>query len=222
MVSTFLHFIQIFILALIGYGLYKSYVKGDFKDKEIKEFAIVFFIFALYQLFLSAMLFTDNLRIAAWSYNIAIFLFFIMLAYAWRIPLSLSGINTKKIRLLLGILLAVGLTIVMIQIYDFRLPVIHSSGLIFWNANPVTAWITRLAGFLVGITWVYVFSKKFLKHLGKTEKIKNILIIATAFMFGITSLMYFHNNYFLTLAAFCTKYIGLLSISILLLIPKHK
>jgi hypothetical protein len=222
MVSTFLHFIQIFILALIGYGLYKSYIRGDFKDKEIKEFAVVFFIFAFYQLFLSAMLFTDNLKIAAWSYNIAIFLFFIMLAYAWRIPLSLSGINTKKIRLLLGILFAVGLTTVAIQIYDFRLPIIHSSGLIFWNANPVAAWIARLAGFWVGMTWVYVFSKKFLRHLGRIEKFKNILIIITAFMFGITSLLYFHSNYILTLAAFFTKYVGLLSISILLLTPKNK
>lgn len=216
----FLHFAQIFIMAFIGVRLYLSFRNDNSRNKAIKDMAIFFFIFTFYQILLSTIMLTENKSIIIYSYNISMFLFFAMLIFAWKIPFLLFGFDFKKINFLLAFMAVAGFLVVAVHLYDVRMPNLHPSGLIFWNSNLLAKWLTRLSALSVGITWVYIFSKKFLKHLGATYKTKNLFIILGASMLGFSSIFYFSNNYFLNLIAFLSKLIGILFIAALFLFSK--
>lgn len=216
----YLNIAQIAISAILSGILYRSYLRKGSQNKEIKNFAIFFLIFTAYHIPLSVLKSTSDPILLAWFYNFAILLFFLMLIFAWKISLSLLSLSQKNIDVLLGILSVFGLLAIAVQIYDFRLPIVYSPYLLFWNANAFASWITRISGLLVGGTWVYVFSRKFLLHLNMAEKLKNSLLILMAAMFAISSLLYFTNNYRLTISAFVFKFMGFLSITAAVLISR--
>ena len=202
---------------LIGAGIYNAYRWGGHVNKQLRDFSVFFILLGVYRLFLSSPLFSDSLIVMQWSYNVAIAVFFVMIAVAWKIPLSILKLNARRIQILLKSLMAIGLVVVLIQICDPRLPIIDPSGFIFWNANPFAAWTTSLAGFLVAMIWVYTFSKNFSSNISLVEKFKTVLIIATAFLLGISSLTFFSSHHFLiTLISFAI--VSVSSICILLVI----
>jgi len=217
--SGILHLAYTSFSLLIAIGIYSAYRRGGSANKQLRDFSLFFLLFSVYRLFLSSSLLSNNLIVMQWSYNAAIVIFFVMVSVAWKIPLSILGLDIKRTRALLGFLMIVGLVVILIQIYDPRLPIMDSSGFIFWNANPFAAWITSLAGFLVAMTWVYTFSKNFPGNINPIEKLKTALIVAAAFMIGIGSLTYFHScHLLLTLATFVVIFISSVCLLLVILI----
>ena len=221
--SGILHLIQVSFALLIGVGAYNAYRQGGSVNKRLRDFSVFFFLFGVYRLFLSSLLFLDSLVIAQWSYNAAIAVFFVMISIAWKIPLSILGLNIKRIWTLSWSLMAIGLIVILIQVYDPRLPIIDSSGFVFWNVNPFAAWITSLAGLLVAITWIYTFSKNFSSNISPIEKLKTVLIIVAAFMIGVSSLTYFCSHHFLViLTSFASALVGSVCVLLVILISLLK
>jgi len=131
-----------------------------------------------------------------------------------RIPFSILGLKTEKIKKLQKLIISLGLLVILIQIYDSRLPIIGLL-MIDWNTNPFAAWITGLVGFLVGMIWVYAFSKNFSSLVNLSEKIKAVLIIIAAFTLGLYSLFYYIDLFVFILAlisSFCVLAIILISL----------
>jgi len=217
--SGILHLAYTSFSLLIAVGIYSAYRRGGSANKQLRDFSLFFLLFSVYRLFLSSSLLSNNLIVMQWSYNAAIAIFFVMISIAWKIPLSILGLNAKRIRILLGSLMVIGLMVILIQICDPRLPIMDSSSFIFWNANPFAAWITSLAGFLVAMTWVYTFSKNFSGNIDPIEKLKTALIVAAAFMIGIGSLTYFHScHLLLTLTTFVVMFISSVCLLLVILI----
>ncbi len=191
MISSLLHLIYTLFAFLIGAGIYiyNAYKREGSKNKYLRDFSIFFVLLGIYHLFLSSFLFSNNLIVIQWSYNIALMVFFVMIAVILRIPFSILGLKTEKIKKLQKLIISLGLLVILIQIYDSRLPIIDF--FIYWNANPFAAWITGLVGFLVGMIWVYTFSKNFSSLVNSSEKIKAVLIIIAAFTLSLSSLFYY-------------------------------
>ena len=221
MISGVLHLIFVLFAFLIGGGIYNAYRRGGYVNKQLRDFSVFFLLLSVYRFFLffPLLFFSDNLNVAYWSYNAAIFVFFVMISVALKVPLDILRLKTKTIRIILASLVSIGIMVVSAQIFYPRLPIIDLSGFVFWNANPFAAWITSLAGFLVGMTWAYTFIKNFPKDVNLPEKIKTVLIIITAFTLGIGSLIYFpfhHSS--VTLAAFAIVLVSSLCILAVILI----
>jgi len=149
MISGLLHLIFLLLAFLIGVGIYSAYKRGGSKNKQLRDFSAFFILLGVYRLFLSSPLFSDSLIVMQWSYNAAIILFFVMIVVVLRIPLSILGVKAEKIKKSQKLLISLGLLVILVQICDPRLPIIDSSGFVFWNANPFAAWTTSLVGFLV-------------------------------------------------------------------------
>lgn len=211
MLSAIFDFLYIFPSLLTSLFIFIAYKKGGSLNKQIRVFSLFFLLFSLYRSFLAVFNFTSDLIIGAWSYNIAIIIFYIMIVLVWQISFDLLGLSRTKQNFLLSTMAIVGILVFDIQIYDFRLPIIHSSGLIFWNTTPIAAWITALSGFLVGMTWVYAFLKNLKNTRNRIAKIKSVSIIFTAFMLAVSSLTHFHSQkYYLLIFSFITAFLGFL------------
>jgi len=222
--SGILHLICASLALLIGIGIYNAYRQGGSANKRLRDFSVFFLLFGVYRFLLSSLFFSDSLVVAQWLYNVAIAVFFVMISITWKISLSILGLKIKRIWTLLGVLMTIGLIVILIQVfYDPRLPIIDSSGFVFWNANPFAAWTTSLTGFLVAITWMYTFSKNFLSNISSAEKLKTILMIVATFMIGVSSLTYFCSHHFLvTLASFATAFAGSVCFLLIILISLLK
>ncbi len=207
MISAALHFLYIYFAGIASLGIYFSYRKS--KSKKLKNFSLFFFSLAIYQLFLSLFIFFKDLSIVAIGYDVAIIIFFITISFAWKVPLSIFGLTTKKIKLLTVILFAVGFLVFAYQLYDLRFPIIDKSGFIFWNANPITATISSLAGFIVAMSWVYAFFKNLKYSKSLIEKAKTFFIFFGALTLGISSLIYYpSHSLILTISSFIAAFIG--------------
>lgn len=223
MITVILHFFAFFLSLVLFIGVYSSYLRGRSANKQLKDFSFFFLSFAGYQIFMSSYLFIKDLTIVSYSYNIAILFLFIVLAYALK--LSLSLINFKHIKGVISFVFLAGIAIIFVQFYDFRLPILHESGFILWNANPWAAWATSIMSMFTASILAYVF----LKNMYKADKIgmlKNALLIVMAVAFGLSGIFYFHPNYTLTVAAFVSHlfafFAALLFVALPFAVEKHQ
>ncbi len=221
MVSGIMHLIFLILALIIGAGIYGAYRRGKSKNKQLRDFSLFFILLAAYRfcLFFPLIFLGGDLEIAYWSYNLAILIFFMMSSVAFKISLNILKLNAKKIKFYLITLLSVGGITVLAQVICPRLPIIDSSGLVFWNANPFSAWATSLSGFFVSMIWVYTFIENFPSNVGLLEKTKTILIIITAIFLGISSLAFYpFNNHLATIITFITIFISSVCILLAILI----
>lgn len=212
MLSSTLYLSFIVLTALVSVGLFHAYLRGGKQNKYLKNFSIFFALFAFYRFFLSAYFFTESLEVASHGYNIAILIFFGMVVIVMDIPLSMLGFSSKDKKIAEKSMLLLGAMVVAIQFADPRLPTIHPSGIVVWNSNPLAYLITSLAGFLVGMLWVYTFGKNFKNNLSTFEKTKTILIIFSAFFTALSALTHYYPNYYSVLFSFGAAFLGCVSI----------
>jgi len=180
---------------LISFLLFQSYKREGKKNKNLRDFSVFFLLFAFYRVFLISYLFTDNLKSVALNYDIAVMLYFIMVAIALKIALSFLKANFQLTISLIGSLLFIGASVVFYQIITLNIPEITPThGIVFWNVNPIALYITGMSGFIVAHFWVYIFYLNFRKGQNKLSKLKSFLIMISSSAFGFSSLTYFSPN----------------------------
>ena len=192
MLVSISHIIFTFLSIVIAAGVFGSYIGGHSKSKKLKRFAIFFVLFASYQLFFSYFLFFDNLYFAAWSYNLAIIVAFIMFAFILSVILSILGVTRRNRSMVYLFVLLTGVAVVGMQIYDFRLPVVKESGFIDWNANKLAARMTSLSAFLISLIWVYALLVNISSFHGHPRKLKAILLASGGLSLGLSGLTTYH------------------------------
>ena len=217
MLAASMHFILAFIAIAAFLGVYRSYIKSGRTNQQLYNFSRFFAFFVFYQLFLSSYLFTKDLKAVNIFFNLGIFSLFLVLFYALKTVLPMFGISQEKQNLLPKLLIFIGLAVVGWQFYDFRLPILHSSGLILWNPNPWLAWITGAVTIAVAAAWFFVLGKNIKNFVGMA-KIKSAFVFLMAFSFGLSGIFYFHPNYYMTIAAFITHILGFVFALITLII----
>lgn len=198
-----------FLSIIIAAGLMGSYTGGGSRNKKLKNFSIFFFLFALYQLLLSYFLFFDDLYIAAWSYNLAIAVDFIMMAFILSIILELFGVSDRNRNIFYPIVLMIGILVVSIQVYDLRMPILQDTGIVDWNANKLASRITSLTAFLIALFWAYGLLKNFSYLEDNYQKVKDSLLAVGGLFLGLSALTTYH-SYEKTIAIFShgTAFIG--------------
>lgn len=104
-----------------------------------------------------SLLFSQQLRILAWAYSLSIFLGLMAIFYSLELPIFTANPRIKKYlpatTWLVGL---ISIMILLIQIIDFRLPIVNANGVIFWNLNPVAAWLSSTLVLLFTLTWAYL------------------------------------------------------------------
>lgn len=217
MLTATIHFIMAFIAIVAFLGVYISYIKSGRTNQQLYNFSYFFAFFVFYQLFLSSFIFTKDLKIVSIFFNLGISSLFLVLFYAFKTVLPMFGTSQEKQNLLPKLLMFVGLAVVGWQFYDFRLPILHSSGFILWNSNPWPAWTTSIACFSLAMASVFILGKNIKNFIGMA-KAKNIFVVLMFFAFGLSGIFYFHPNYYMTIAAFITHIPGFIFALITLII----
>lgn len=104
-----------------------------------------------------SILFSRQLTILAWAYNLSIFLGLTGIFYSLELPIFEANPLIKKY--LPAATWLVGLTsiaILLIQMVDFRLPIVNANGVIFWNLNPMAAWLSSALVLIFTLVWAYL------------------------------------------------------------------
>lgn len=224
MISALLHLFSVPFIVISGILAYSYWKKGGFR-KSILNYLFVFFLFiAAYQFFLSLpFLLTKNLFLTAWGYNLAIVFVFLIAVPIFRMEFDLLGVSEKRSNFFQVLYLLVGVAVIVIQAYDFRLPIVHESGFIFWNANPVAAWISSFAAFILSMALVVVILKNRPENLTFLEKLKTTLFITASIATSLSVLIYYPaHNLLQVILAFAAAYLGFALFMVTLLIPRRE
>ncbi len=225
MLSIILHSI-LAILTTFGVVVFYCILRKGKKENPIMKNIFLFYAFLLgyhLSLILPFLFSGGDLKTMAWGYNLAVVFLFLLVSAFLVVEFNILGFSRKKSRTILVSFMSVCLFVVLLQIYDFRLPIILPSGFILWNANLAGAWITALAGFVAAMTFVAISLRNWPANLNFNEKLKNTLLIIGLFSFGISSIMHFPARSFTQiLLAFVFIYAGTIFFTAAFLVPKKK
>lgn len=205
------------VCALTSILLFRSYKKSG--NKNLRDFSIIFLLLGLYLIVLISYVLVDDLKIIALSYDIAVAIYFIMVAVGLKVALSFLEISFRTSLISIGSLLLVGVGVVTYQVIFPSIPEITDiPGLVLWNVGIPTLLITGLAGLIVGNIWAYVFYLNFVNSKIKMSKIKSFLIMISSSALGFSSLTYFYQSELTFYASFVFGLIGVvgfLSVAVL-------
>ncbi len=212
----FLYAIASFIIGLLI--LFFVWTKKTKLNNNVVYFAYFFILFAVYRILLASYLFIDDIFLIKEFYIIGIIVFFGMITLMELVALKMLQVEYLMRKIIFLFMFLLTSVVTFLQVYNFRLPIINRKGFVLWNMDIWSSWITSLSGFMVAMTWAYVFSRNIMKGRNKTDKIKNHLIVITAIFLGIASLAYFHSNYYSLIIAFFSAFGGIISMVIFLII----
>ncbi|NOY35769.1 MAG: hypothetical protein GXP44_02530 [bacterium] len=225
MLSIILHSI-LAILTTFGVAVFYFILRKGKKENSIMKNIFLFYSFLLgyhLSLILPFLFSGGDLKTMAWGYNLAVVFIFLLVSAFLMVEFSILGFSRRKSRTVIAFFMSICLFVVLLQIYDFRLPVILSSGFILWNANLAAAWITALAGFVAAMIFVVVSLRNWPANLNFNEKLKNVLLVIGLFSFGVSSIMHFPARGFTQiLLAFVFIYAGTIFFTAAFLVPKKK
>jgi hypothetical protein len=225
MITFVLHFLLALLNVVGAVAAYSIWSRKDFRRVVMGHLFLFFTFFIGYHLSLSLpfWFFSQNLIALAWGYNVAIVFLFLLLAPMYSIMVfQIIGVPMKKIGFCIWMLLLLGLVTSLIQIYDFRLPIIDSSGFIIWNNNPVAGAISFLAGAMIAVSWLIIFLKNKPADLKTTDKIKAYMYTVGGMMFSLASIYFIARNILTVVLAFIFVFIGTVLMNSLVLIPEKK
>lgn len=219
MISAILHLILAFLTSIGAVGIYYKFVR---KGGHIKDFFWFYVFFTAYHLFLSLPFFltSGNLTIMAWGYNFAILSLFIFLAPVIMIEFQIINMPKRKRKILISSFLLSGLIAVLLQVFIFRLPIIHESGFIIWNANILSKLIATLAAVLTSLSWSLFLFKNWPKNISFVEKLKTVFLGTGAFVFALACVYFSAYNVAMVISAFIFVSIGTVLSTACFLIPK--
>lgn len=224
MTTTILHFILAIFTAIASVITYSLWHKGNFQDINKKRFFIFFVFFTAYHLCLSLpyLFLQKNLTAMSWGYISAIVFLFLFCLPMWKLILGLANVSTKATKFIIGIFLLIGLLGFFIKIYDFQLPIIHSSGLIIWNADLISAWLTFICVGTLPFSFFVFFFKNYPKNLGFDEKLKTIFFGGGGLTYSLACVYFIAWNVDMVISAFILVTLGTILFIMPFLMPKRK
>lgn len=222
--TAILHLILAFLTAIGALVTYIFWRKNAFQNQNIKMFFIFFVLFTGYHLFLSLPFFftPDNLTAMAWGYIFAIVFLFLMCVPMWKLILRILSVSDKTIKSIIRGFLLICMIITLIQIYDFRLPIIHQSGFIIWNVNLFSAWFTSIAVGILPFLFGFSFFKNWPKNVTTVEKLKAFFFSIGGFTYGLACVYFIAWNVDMIISAFILVTLGTILFIMPFLIPKRK
>lgn len=225
MVSAFLHLLIVLLLLIGVVATYIAWRKGEHQKELIRQIFLFCLCFSGCNLSLALpyLVFGGNLYLMALGYDLAVIFLFLSLASVVKIELAISGAPPAKIKLYANSFLTAGLSVLALQIFYFRLPVIYPSGLILWNANIVSGWITGAAGLLLALAWIGELAKNWPHDLALKEKVKSFLIISAATFLGLSGVAYYPaRSQLQVILAFALVFAGTIFLVAAFLMPKRE
>jgi hypothetical protein len=225
MLTIFLHMMIFPFILISAAETYINWKKGRFKKKTIKLLFLFFAFLAAYLLALTLpyLLSGGNLRLMSLGYTLATAFLFLAIVPMVELEMVFTGAARLKSDLVRSAFVIVGLAVIGLQLIYFREPIIHESGFIFWNANPISAWLTSLTGFAVGLMIIAQIVLRWPRDLGTAEKIKSFLFCLGAASLAISGLLYYpSHNFYQTVIVFVTGFLGSLLLTIAVLFPGRK
>lgn len=157
-IGSILFIILAVLLAIIVALFYDSYRRAP-ENPAVKSLWLTFaFIFAYASvLAISSILFSNQPLVLAWGYNLSLLLGFVAIFYSLELPIFISNFRLQKyLPILTWLIGIISVTILSLQIIDFRLPTVNPNGVIFWNQNPLAAWLTSFYILLFTLLWAYL------------------------------------------------------------------
>jgi hypothetical protein len=157
--------------------------KSASQNINLRDFSIFFLLLAFYLLVLVSYTKTSDLKIVASSYDLAVSVYFVMLAIALKIAFSFSQLNKKLAK-------------------------ISVQGLFFGMSEQ---WLLLSQEWLVLSLDIFghIFFIKTLKNSQKKiNRVKSFLIMVSSSALGLSSLSYFYPNEVSMIASFGFGFIG--------------
>jgi hypothetical protein len=223
---TFILHLLLALLCFIGAAAsFSSWkLKRDKNDIHVHLF-LFFAFFTGYHACLSVpfLLTGGNLMVMAWGYNFAMAFIYLALAPMYSIMVfQILGVPVARIGNYIKMLLIVGLFVVLIQAYDFRLPIIDSSGFVIWNNNLIAGGLTAAFCLAISVIWIFIYFKNKPVNLDALEKLKAVIYTIGGLMFSLASLYFFARSIFMIAIAFILVSVGTILMDILVLIPEKR
>lgn len=132
-----------------------------------------------------------NLELLGVGYIVGISMIFLTLiagidvqTFMSRKPISKRVVNAAS-----TIITLLAISTIIIMYSDFRLPIINSDGIIFWNINPLAAWTVGLSSFIYGCIWGYLFYQAALLINDAHARVRLLVISADGFILGSVALL---------------------------------
>jgi hypothetical protein len=133
----------------------------------------------------------DNMNLLAFGYIIGIGMIFLTMLSGIEVQAFMAKqIVTRSSTSLASVVITIiGIVTLSIMANDFRLPIINEAGIIFWNINPIAAWLVSLSAFIYGIIWGIVFYRAALLVNDAFGRVKLMVMSADGFLIGSVALL---------------------------------
>ena len=193
MISVILHSILALLTAGAAGAAYRAWRKKGFRDCAIKDlfYFFLFFSAAHLSVVVSFFLLFANPAALAWGYIFMVGFIFAAVFCIFKIEFGIMRLCREKTRFLLAAVIFSGAVAVVIQAYDFRLPIAREAGFILWNANLVSAWMTSLPAASAAMLWIVLFMKNFPENMALGDRLKFYFSVIDSIFFVGAALTYF-------------------------------
>jgi len=179
------------LCTLTSFFMFASYLKA--RRKANLSLAFVFFWIGLhaYAFALPTLLDASNLSLLAFGYIVGIAMVFLTLLSGIEVQVYMARKIVSKLSTTFAsiIITILAVTTLGIMSYDFRLPVINSNGIIFWNINPVASWLIGISSLVYGFIWGYVFYRAALLINEPYARVKMMIVSANGFILGTVAIL---------------------------------
>lgn len=192
-------------------AIYFSYLKNH--SKHVQKLILPFLSVTFYSLFTGVpIFFTDNLEYINLWFIVALVFVFSCIITAYQLPLFSENPKFSNIsKRLIPITVIIGILILILEYFDRALPIINASGIIFWNMNPIGAFIMSLMALVTGLLWGVLFFDGSRLVTGIVSRLKAYVLAGDGIIWGISAFLYFpSNNQLQTIVSFLLTIISLL------------
>lgn len=189
--AAYLHVLMGILSLVASLAFLVSYSRN--KNKKIFVYFLLLLFVSSYTLSfgLPLIFYPSNLALAAWGF---------VVGYGFVVLAEVVGLHTiavrtnqvidRHIKLFSFLNILYGAIFVGLLIRPLQEPIIHNSGLIFWNINPVSGWALGLQTLLIAGLWSW-YSYKNSKYVeDKWSKIKSTMLSIDGISWGVAALIY--------------------------------
>lgn len=225
MLTTKLHLFLALISLIGAVTTYLIWRKNDARKKSMGYFGLFFLMFIFYNLCLSLPFIVSggNLEYMTWGYNLATFFVFLFIAPMYNVIIyRLLLIKFGNAKLLSLVFVIIGLAVFVAQTSDFRLPIITQHGLVLWNNNFITGFVTMFFAALTALLWIVTYFHNRPAEISVREKVKVFLFMLGTIAFALSSIYFIAGNVILVIAAFVFVYSGSILFNITIFLSEKK
>ena len=166
-----------------------------FRVKKVANLSLAFVFFWIglhaYAFALPTIIDNSDLKLLAYGYIVGIGMIFLTVLAGIQVQAYMGQkiVSNRSIALASIILTIDAIVTLGIMIYDFRLPIISTEGIIFWNVNIYAAWLVGLTSLIYGLIWGYVFYRAALLVNDGLSRVKMMVMSADGFIIGSVALI---------------------------------